>query len=509
MKEKALLKPNSNFIYDAIIIGAGIGGILAGNILKNKGYNVLILEKNNYPGGYCTSFKRKDFNFDVNLHWTYGFEKGGTIYNILKKFNGENCVDFKKLKELYHWKDQQNNINFHVSMSLPEYIETLVRNFPKEETEIRKFFNIYGNIFNPNVIKKLANKKVYDIITPHFSNPILINTILAPLGFFGWPPKELSAFFMLAFSMSHFYRGTYYIKGGAGSFSKGLANIFINNEGIINYETEVVNLMFEGKKVCGVVAEDRDKNKKTYYSHLIIANINPLILVSNLSSDDEFPNEYVENIKKRKPSLSAVNLYIGLNIDIKDYNISDYMIWTPLNRDNSIDDLKKSLEIADYSKLPIGSITIHSNIDPTCCPEGKSVISILCYAKYDTFEKFLDLKNKINNDYNSIKQKITEQLIEAVSKVLDIPNLKKHIEIMELATPITFRHYSNNPTGSIMGWQMTPEQFILNPLPPQTPIDNLFLCGQWASPSGGLPSVAISADAASELAMEYLKSKAI
>jgi phytoene dehydrogenase-like protein len=135
------------------------------------------------------------------------------------------------------------------------------------------------------------------------------------------------------------------------------------------------------------------------------------------------------------------------------------------------------------------------------------VISILCYAKYDTFDKFLDLKNKINNDYISIKQKITEQLIEAVSKVLEIPNLKKHIEVMELATPITFRNYSNNPTGAIMGWKMTPLQFILNPLSQKTPIDNLFLCGQWASPSGGLPSVAISADVVSELAMDYLKNE--
>ncbi|MHA2431595.1 MAG: FAD-dependent oxidoreductase, partial [Promethearchaeota archaeon] len=75
MKKKSLL--NSNLVYDVIIIGAGIGGLLAGNILQKKGYNVLIFERNNYPGGYCTSFRRKNFNFDANLHWTFGFEKGG------------------------------------------------------------------------------------------------------------------------------------------------------------------------------------------------------------------------------------------------------------------------------------------------------------------------------------------------------------------------------------------------------------------------------------------------
>lgn len=32
--------------YDAIIIGAGIGGLVAGNILAKNGQKVLILEKN-------------------------------------------------------------------------------------------------------------------------------------------------------------------------------------------------------------------------------------------------------------------------------------------------------------------------------------------------------------------------------------------------------------------------------------------------------------------------------
>ncbi|MFX1298947.1 MAG: phytoene desaturase family protein [Promethearchaeota archaeon] len=505
MNENEILKTDHNSFFDVLIIGAGIGGLVAGNILQKKGYNVLILEKNDYPGGYFTNFKRKDYNFDVNLHWTCGCEKGGIVYNILKQFDGENCVEFIKLKELYHWIDQQNNIDFHASTSLPEYIQTLGEIFPQDEAEIRQFFNLYGNIFDPMVIKRVANKTVIDIIAPHFTNPILKNIIQASLGFVGWPSKEISAYFMLGFSLLHFYQGAYYIKGGPGVFSNAITDIFMNNGGIIEYEKEVVKLIFEGEKVCGVIAEDREKNNKTYHSHVIIANNNPLILVSNLASEGKFPNIYVENIKKRKPSLSAITLYIGLDIDVKKYNISDYMIWTPLNRDNSVDDLKKYLEIADYSRLPFGSISIHSNIDPTCCPAGKSMISIYCYAKIDPFEKLYNLKDKNNDEYNSFKVKITDQLIEIISKILKIPDLKSHIEVTELATPITFKHYSYNPHGSIMGWQMNPTQHILNPLGQQTPIENLFLVGQWVSRTGGLPNVAGSAEAVSKLVIEYLE----
>ena len=33
-------------IYDVVIVGSGLGGLLCANILSNEGYNVCVLEKN-------------------------------------------------------------------------------------------------------------------------------------------------------------------------------------------------------------------------------------------------------------------------------------------------------------------------------------------------------------------------------------------------------------------------------------------------------------------------------
>jgi phytoene dehydrogenase-like protein len=43
--------------YDAIVIGAGMGGLVAGAILARKGLKVLLLEKEKQAGGYVVSFK--------------------------------------------------------------------------------------------------------------------------------------------------------------------------------------------------------------------------------------------------------------------------------------------------------------------------------------------------------------------------------------------------------------------------------------------------------------------
>ena len=58
--------------YDAIIIGAGNGGLTAALTVANAGRKVLLLEKHNVPGGCATSFIRGRFEFEVALHQLSG-----------------------------------------------------------------------------------------------------------------------------------------------------------------------------------------------------------------------------------------------------------------------------------------------------------------------------------------------------------------------------------------------------------------------------------------------------
>ena len=54
--------------YDAIVIGAGLGGLSAATMLARNGLGVLLLERHNVPGGYATSFVRGRYEFEVALH---------------------------------------------------------------------------------------------------------------------------------------------------------------------------------------------------------------------------------------------------------------------------------------------------------------------------------------------------------------------------------------------------------------------------------------------------------
>jgi phytoene desaturase len=82
--------------YDAIIIGAGISGIVCGCYLAKAGMKTLILEKNTKPGGYCTSFNRGDFHFDACVHSLGSLREGGNIRIILKELGLEERLRIKR-----------------------------------------------------------------------------------------------------------------------------------------------------------------------------------------------------------------------------------------------------------------------------------------------------------------------------------------------------------------------------------------------------------------------------
>ena len=44
--------------YDAVVVGAGNGGLTAAATLAGKGLKTLLLEQHNLPGGFATSFVR-------------------------------------------------------------------------------------------------------------------------------------------------------------------------------------------------------------------------------------------------------------------------------------------------------------------------------------------------------------------------------------------------------------------------------------------------------------------
>ena len=80
-------------------------------------------------------------------------------------------------------------------------------------------------------------------------------------------------------------------------------------------------------------------------------------------------------------------------------------------------------------------------------------------------------------------------LIKRAEKV--IPSLSKHIEVIEIATPLTFKRYTGNYNCAIMGWANNVRQFSPMDRIDKIPIKNLYLSSAWSFPGEGqAPTVA-------------------
>ena len=69
----------------AIVVGAGIGGLTAGALLARRGYDVSLYEQAYVPGGCASTFKRRGFTFDVGATQVAGLEPGGIHHRIFEE----------------------------------------------------------------------------------------------------------------------------------------------------------------------------------------------------------------------------------------------------------------------------------------------------------------------------------------------------------------------------------------------------------------------------------------
>ena len=80
-------------MYDAIVIGSGIGGLTtAGLLARVAGRRVLVLEKHIEPGGLTHTFHRDGFSWDVGLHYIGQLEPGSLLRAYLDHLSGGELV---------------------------------------------------------------------------------------------------------------------------------------------------------------------------------------------------------------------------------------------------------------------------------------------------------------------------------------------------------------------------------------------------------------------------------
>ena len=87
--------------YDAILIGSGIGSLVTAAALAKKGKKCLILERHYAPGGYTHTFKRRNYEWDVGVHYIGEVMRENSMMAKLFRYVGDGSLQWADMGEVY------------------------------------------------------------------------------------------------------------------------------------------------------------------------------------------------------------------------------------------------------------------------------------------------------------------------------------------------------------------------------------------------------------------------
>jgi phytoene dehydrogenase-like protein len=448
-----------NDIYDAVIIGAGVSGLVCGCYLAKAGMRVLIAEQHFKPGGYCTSFKRKGFTFDAAAHSFGSYREGGKMNRVFKELELDKRLKIKR----YDPSDVIITPDFKISFwnDLNKTIKELQKAFP-HETKIREFFDFMSSP-KPAELAALRNKTFKDLLDKYFTDNKLTTILsIALLINGGLPPSLLTAFTGSQIFSEFLLDGGYYPDGSMQALPDALAERFKELGGTLLLSCSVKKIKVKDDSVTGVVLEMDDFIRSKY----VISNCDARQTFLKLLGRRVIGEELLQKLDTMIPSLSMFVIYLGINKYIATLPQPGCTAWFLPHY--AIEDMYLSSKKRSASNL--GEFLLR------VLPDGDSVMAMV----------LAPFRNRMYWDKN--KHKILEAFIKKIEQHTT-PDLSKHIVQKDAATPHTLYRYTLNYKGAAYGWESILSQFVDPDFKKPPFCQNLYLTGHWTTQGLGVAGV--------------------
>ena len=480
--------------FDSIIIGSGVGGLTTAVCLAKSGKKVLVLEKHYAVGGFTHTFKRKKYEWDVGAHYVGQVNNPTSLIRKAFDYLTDGNLKWDDMGDIYDQVIIEGD-TYNFKKGLDNQIHQMITYFPNDEKAIRLYYDLVYKVSNhasiffseksmPNWLSRLVGRQLrknflkyskqttYEVLSSLTSNEKLISVLCAQCGNYGLTPKQ-SSFGIHALVITHYIDGAAYPVGGASSIHKSMEAVIEKFGGKIAIKADVKNIIIKDNKAIGVLMQNGD----SIYAKKIISNAGAHNTFNKLIIPKLQKPENTIALNKIMPSISHVCIYVGLNVSDDDLKLPKYNIWRYENY--NLDDARELHLRTKDSLSPVFYISFPSAKDSAWQQKhpGTSAIQVLGSYPFNWMEEWQNMKwQKRGDNYEEVKEELKQVYLEKLYETF--PQIKGHVEICELSTPLSTKHFSNYDKGEIYGLEHTPERFELKQLRPNTNYKNLYLTGQ-------------------------------
>ena len=260
--------------------------------------------------------------------------------------------------------------------------------------------------------------------------------------------------------------------GGSRRFAEDLAARYVALGGEVRYRARIERILVENDRAVGVRLADETEHR----ADLVISAADGHATVFDLL-EGRYVDERIHSYYRNLPVAHAI-LQVSLGI-AADLSAEPATLSFPLR------------EPVTLGNIPHDRLVLkHYCFDPTMASPGKSVATLWCAADYDWWVRL----RADRAAYRVEKQRVAELVIAAVLE--RFPWLRDKIDVVDVATPVTYERYTGNWRGAFAGWALTTRKMSMmmgramrKTLPG---LAGFAMVGQWVEPGGNVELAAAS-----------------
>jgi all-trans-retinol 13,14-reductase len=478
-------------MWDAIVIGSGIGGLAAAASLAKCGRRVLVLEQHAIAGGLTQTFERHGWRFATGVHYIGGVGArpgpAGQFGRLLSWLtDGElRFVEAGNPFDIVHI----GNETFDIRAPESTWRADLRERFPREHAAIDGWLAdcaeaehtaaaLFAQRALPPIAAWVLRQWSGDDIShwtrmtlgqrlERIADPTLRALLGARWADHGAPPS-CAPFFEHALVTGSYKDGAYYPAGGPARFAQTFVPVIEGAGGELRCGADVRHIDLEHDRAAGVryVHEGRWHAE---HSAVVISAAGIGNTVASLPP--AAAPAWQDTLRGLQPGLAHVALYLGLEGDISAAGASAANHWFYDSAD--IGRLWRSPTDEDAPSL---FVSFPSLKDPGSHAAATAEVVAVCDP--EAFAPWLAQPDSEprSEAYLAFKGWVEDRLLSQFKRCF--PGLAPLVRFHELSTPLSQRRYVRSPAGAMYGIEMSAARLTTPALRIRTPIPGLLLAGQ-------------------------------